>query len=183
MRCFVSIELPGNVKTHIWEAFEDLRRSRLVVGPFVRKENLHLTLKFLGNVSKEKIGEIKSALAKIDFRKFPIETGKVMFFPNERYVKTICVELVSHEIEDLKEAIENSLSKLGFELDDRFNPHLTIARVKGIRDRKSFEHLLKNLSLPKLFFIAEGFSLMKSSLTKKGPQYEELENFNMLLRA
>ncbi len=183
MRCFVSIELPDNVKADIFHYFEKINNPEICSGNFVEKDNLHLTLRFFGDISEEKIEEIKKALSKIEIQKFPVETGKIGFFPNEDFVKVMWVELVSDHFSELKKEIDSVLGKIGFGSDEtEFVPHLTVARIKGIKDKEKFFWHTENPPLKKLFFIAEEFSLVKSILKKTGPEYKLIENFGMRRR-
>ena len=184
MRCFISIELPDNVKSQIFHAFEKLEHSKVCQGNFVKRDNLHLTLKFLDKVPSEKVELIKEELKKIDFRQFPVETGEVGFFPSEKFIKVLWIRLVSPDFEDLKKQIDNSLIKLGFNEKEReFSSHVTIARINKIRDKESFFDKVKELAPKKMFFIANEFSLIKSVLKKNGPEYKILKNYPMRLRA
>jgi 2'-5' RNA ligase len=183
MRCFISIEFPEHIRAQIFHAFENLKKSGTCYGNFVEKENLHLTLSFLGELSEEEIKKAEGILNKIDFRKFPVEMGKIGYFPNEDYVKVIWVGVNSREIANLREIIENKLRKEGFSIKEiDFVPHLTVARIKSIKNKKGFFEEIEKIKLDKMFFIAEDFSLMKSILKKEGPEYKVLERFGMRIR-
>ena len=183
MRCFISVELPENVRSQIFHSFEKLKNSHTCFGNFVKKENLHLTLKFLGNLSSEELEKVKNILKKIDFRQFPVETQGVGFFPNENYVKTIWLEMVSPDFEFLKDEIDNRLRNLRFNNKEKnFSAHLTIARIKGMINKEEFLKKVKEVSPKKMFFIADQFSLIKSILKRKGPEYKVLQSFPMRRR-
>jgi len=178
MRAFISIELPENVKAGIFHTFEKLKGSGFCSGNFVEKNNLHLTLKFLGDISEEDAEKIAQKLSEIDFRKFAAETGEISFFPNEDYVKVIWVELVSKEIFGIKKIIEEKLSEIGIPKEEReFSSHITVARIKNIKDKVKFAEKIKDLKSEKYFFIIDELSLIKSELTKEGPKYKVLKNF------
>lgn len=183
MRCFVSIEFPEHLRSEIFHAFEKVNNSKICTGNFVEKENLHLTLTFLGDVSEEELGKAKKILGKIDFQKFSIETGEVGFFPDENFIKIIWVGIHSPEIINLRNEIEETLKKEGFDFKEvDFVPHLTVARIKNIKDKKLFMDEVNKIKPGKMFFIAEDFSLMKSILKKSGPEYKTLERFGMRIR-
>lgn len=183
MRCFVAIEFPEHIRAEIFHAFENLKKSGSCFGNFVEKDNLHLTLSFVGEVSEEQVGEIKKVLKRIDFRKFPIEIGNLGFFPNESFVKIVWLDVLSNEILSLKKEIEKKLIKEGFSFKEiEFVPHLTVARIKGIKDKKKFHEEIEKIKLGKMFFIAEDFCLMKSVLKNDGPEYKVLERFDMRIR-
>lgn len=183
MRCFISLEIPENIRTAIFHLFEKLKESKLVYGKFVHEENMHLTLRFLGKVSEEKITLLKEELSKIDFRQFPVETGKIGFFPNEKHIQILWIELIASEIESLKKEIDKSLTKLGFDKEHRkFYAHLTIARIKGIKNKELFLSKISEIAMKKMFFIAHSFALVKSVLKPRGPEYKLLASFQMRRR-
>lgn len=184
MKCFVSIELPENVKSQIFHAFEKLENSKVCYGKFVKKDNLHLTLKFLRDVSADKLDKLKAELKKIEFRQFPVETGEVGFFPNDKFIKIIWLALNASDFSFLKKEIDEVLSKLGFnENEKEFSSHITLARINKIKDKKLFFEKVKELAPKKMFFIVDQFSLLKSVLKKEGPEYKILETIPMRLRA
>lgn len=184
MRAFVSIELPENIRLNIFKSFKQLKNSGFVVGNFTKKENLHLTLKFLDNLSKRQKEKVEQILSSINFRKFPIETGEVGFFPDDKKPRILWVKLIAYDIEDLKNVIENNLEKIGIPKEKKeFSSHVTIARIKKIKNKTGFFQKLKEVTPSKMFFIAQEFSLVKSVLTPKGPKYSVLRDFNLLYRS
>ena len=113
MRCFIAVELPESIKAEIFHKFENLKESGIVSGKFVEKENSHLTLKFLGELTEEQIEDIKKKLSEVKFEKFNAELGNVGFFPNENYIRVIWVEILSEDVFRLQEEIENKLNEIG----------------------------------------------------------------------
>src|SRR3989344_6502305 len=94
----------------------------------------HLTLKFLGEVEDNKADMIKERLGKIKVEPFSVSTGKVGFFPSESHINVIWVGFKdNNKIIHLQEQVENSLMDL-FKKEDRFHPHITLARVKFVKD-------------------------------------------------
>ena len=156
----MAIELPKHVKDQI-EEFKKWVRGRV---KFVEKENLHLTLRFLGEVDPNRI--IK-ALEDVEFEPFTVKLEGVGFFPNEKFVRVVWIGVGkgSEEIERLHEEVEKRLGK-----DERFVPHVTVARAKG-----RVEVLKKEFSSDE--FEVGSFSLFKSTLTPKGPIYEVIASF------
>ena len=180
MRTFISIELPKNIRKEIFKTFESLKNSGIAFGNFVKKENIHLTLKFLGNLSEEKIREVESKLSEINFSDFSVSVGKIGFFPSEKYIRIIWVDLVSNEIRKLKKVIDDKLHEIGVNHDDReFSSHITVARVKKIKDKQEFFRKIKELKLKKMNFDIGGFFLNKSELRKDGPVYKVLKEFEL----
>jgi len=179
MRCFVAIEVPEDVKKEISKASEKLKKSGFVNGSFVDKKNLHLTLKFLADLSEEQVELVKKEMSEIKFKKFECSTGKTGTFPNGEYVKVIWLELVADEIMHLKGLIDNKLAGIVKGEEKEFNSHITFVRVKEAKDKPKFLDLLKEIGVKKMKFPVEKFSLIKSELTRDGPIYRTLAEFKL----
>ena len=80
IRCFISLDLPFEVNDYIKEVQESMRKEGLFIGRFTPLENLHLTLKFLGEIDEDKVLEVKKRLSEIKFKEFEAELGEVGIF-------------------------------------------------------------------------------------------------------
>jgi 2'-5' RNA ligase len=182
MRTFIAIELPENVKKEIFRVSKKIRDSGLVSGNFVSKDNLHLTLRFLGDkMSEEKIEQVKRNFSDIILPKFKASTGKIGFFPSERYVRVIWIGLEADEISRLKGIIENKIQELGLNKETReFNSHITFARIKSVKDKEKFLKLVSELDIKKMSFEVDKISLIKSELTRDGPIYKKIAEFPLM---
>ncbi|MGY4884700.1 MAG: RNA 2',3'-cyclic phosphodiesterase [Nanobdellota archaeon] len=172
MRTFISIKLPTKILMNIKEIQEKLPEF---LGKKTELKNLHLTLKFLGEVSSDKIEEIKLKLRNIKFNRFEADIGNIGFFDNPTQG---IIWLGISNCNSLQKEIDNSLEKL-FNNEKRFMGHLTIARVKKINDKKKFLESLKKIEIPKMFFIVDKFYLMESMLKKEGPDYKNIEEYDL----
>lgn len=172
MRIFISIDVPEEVKKEIKKIQDELPKF---FGKKIGAENLHLTLKFLGEVDEDKIKKVKERLKKINFSEFNAGIKWVGVF-SEKFVRIIWLHLGN--CEGLQKKIDESLADL-FEKEKRFMSHLTIARVKKIEDGKEFLKRLKDMEIPKIEFVVRSFNLKKSILTGAGPVYETLENYDL----
>ncbi len=170
VRCFVALNLPQEVKEELCYVQEDLPAFS---GKLTEKENLHLTLKFLDEVDEKKIGEIKSRLLKVSFKPFKASLGEVGVFSKD-LIRIVWIHLLS--VEELQKAIDAALFP-AWHREDRFMSHLTIARVKFVENKALFLEELNKISPKKLSFQVNSFALMKSTLTKKWPIYEEIAKF------
>jgi 2'-5' RNA ligase len=142
-------------------------------------KHFHLTFKFLGEVQDSKVEEIKERLRTIKFNPFVLKLGSTGVFPNEKFIRVVWVGLEdSNNILDLQQKIENALEGM-FRKDNRFSPHLTIARIKFVdKDKKEdFVKAIKAIKVEPKEVTVKNFKLIKSTLTKQGPVYEELEVF------
>ncbi len=178
MRCFIAIDLPEHVKAKIFHNFETMQDKNLFHGKFVEKENLHLTLKFLGNISEEKLEEIREKLREIKFEKFDCEIGKAGVF-DENYVKVIWVDLLSDKLKELQEQISDKFPEIPFDYKE-FSSHITTARVSSVPDKARLLQEIKKINLKNLGFEVGEFLLMKSELMRGGPKYKTLERYNLL---
>lgn len=175
MRTFISINCPLNIN------FENELKE---IGnlSIVKSENFHLTLKFLGEIDKKTLAEILDKLKFLEkYERFKISLQGIGTFPNENYVRVIWIGVNEgrEKIINIEKEIDEAL-KYKFPKDKNFVPHLTIARVKSIKDReklKNFINKYKNFNF--LEFQCEEISLMKSELRSEGAQYTEIEKFKL----
>jgi len=171
VRAFISVDVPKNIQEGIKKIQEILPEFN---GKFTEIENLHLTLKFLGDIDGETLLEIKRRLREINFKSFDTRISEIGIFSPE-YVKIVWVKL--DNCENLQEAVDEKLSDI-FEKEKRFMSHLTIARVKKIKNRTSFLEGLEKIKIPsRLNFSVKSFKLKKSELMSEGPVYETLEEY------
>ena len=172
MRIFVSINLPEEVKKEIKEIQDKLPDF---FGKKTETENLHLTLKFLGEIDEDKIEKVKNRLKEIRFNSFETEIKELGIF-SEKFVRIVWLHVKN--CEELQRKIDFALKDL-FESEKRFMSHLTIARVKKIKDKREFLRKLKEIKIPEIKFKVDRFYLMKSELNSKGPVYNILEEFDL----
>ena len=172
MRAFISVDMPEEVKKEIGRIQDKLPKF---LGKKTELENLHLTLKFLGEINEEQVEGLKEKLREIQSKKFEAEIDSIGVF-SERFVRIIWLHL--NNCNGLQKEVDEKLSSL-FEKEKRFMSHLTIARVKKIKNKYEFLKELKELKVPKIKFKVESFKLKKSILTEHGPIYETLEKYNL----
>jgi 2'-5' RNA ligase len=183
VRCFIAIELPDGVKRGLRELQAQLKAGSQAPAKWVDPTNIHLTLKFLGNVAVDRMGEITTAMTQAvqGTSSLSLEIRELGVFPNPRRVQIVWVG-VSGETEKLariQQRIESKLERLGFPPEGRrFTPHLTLARL---RDRATPDQRAKlgQLIAETEFDAAPSFkvdsvNLMKSQLTPEGPIYTRL---------
>ena len=169
MRAFIAVDIPKKIKKEVVKIQNSLPEFK---GKKTEQENLHLTLKFLGEVNQEALEKVKNKLKSIKFEQFETEIDSIGTF-NARIVW-----LHMAGCEELQRKIDGSLKGL-FLSEKRFMSHLTIARVKEIKDKKSFLKELGKIKFDKIGFEVKEFKLKISTLTRKGPAYEDLEVYNL----
>jgi len=173
MRAFISIKFPPKILMHIKSIQEHLPEF---TGKKTELKNLHLTLKFLGEVSLEDVENIKLRLRKINFSKFETEIKECGFFDKQEEGGILWLGI--NNCENIQKEIDNSLEGL-YEKEKRFMGHLTIARVKKIEDKKKFIEAMGKIKPSKLSFIIDKFYLIESNLKKEGPKYRVIEEYNL----
>jgi len=177
VRTFIAIDIEDE---NVVQGIVSFQRELVKYGKFkiVKPENLHITLKFLGEVDPSKIGIIAEVLDNIETDTFEICFRGLGCFPSPARPNVVWVG-VSEDNSSLLHIwsyIEDQLQKYGFQRERRgFKPHLTIARVKFISDRQGFRNLIYRyrgfeLGVQKVSSI----KLKKSVLTPTGPVYSDL---------
>lgn len=182
IRAFVAANLDPDLKAALARVQDRLKATRADVG-WVRSDNLHLTLKFLGQVEAGRIGAIGEAVA-------AAATGcgsiRLVFqglgaFPSPRAARVVWIGL-SHGAEALAELqarIEEKLESLGFAREAQpFTAHLTLGRVRGPAHREQLARALTGASAEPLGeMVLKRIELMKSNLSTGGSRYSILQSF------
>lgn len=176
MRLFISIKIPEKIKKTLSYSIKEIYNKNYFIGKIVEKENLHLTLKFLGEFGEEKIEKIIKLLDEVKENKISVMVGNLGVF-DEKSLKIIWVKLFG--VDELQEKIDESLSEI-FEKEKRFMSHITLARVKSVKEKKSLIDEIKNFKFSNLIFNAESFELMSSELKSSGAEYKIVRSFNLL---
>jgi|WetSurMetagenome_2_1015567.scaffolds.fasta_scaffold633985_1 RNA 2',3'-cyclic 3'-phosphodiesterase len=170
MRIFIAIDLPEEVKQY-------LSSIQLPEAKISKVKDFHLTLKFLGELTPDKVERVKLLLQEVKFEKFVAATTTIGVFPNENYIRVVWIGLEPEDkILALQQQIEALLCK-EFGKEKSFKPHLTLARVKFMADKNSFLQHLKEIKTERKTFAVERFSLKESRLSPKGPEYRDLAVF------
>jgi RNA 2',3'-cyclic 3'-phosphodiesterase len=178
VRCFIAIECnDAQVITGIRQVQGVLDSAGAQIKN-VEPENIHLTLKFLGEISQSQVEEVANVVKSISFDPFRFKVEGVGAFPNLRRPSVIWAGIKEDgaNLETIFNEIEQDLSRLGFSRESRsFNPHLTISRVRGGRNRAQLvEEILRLENFVFGQVLVEHVFLKKSVLTPQGPIYSNL---------
>lgn len=178
IRCFIALEMPREAINYIRELQKQIEKKNLFTGKFTEAENLHLTLKFLGEIGEEKIKEVKERLKEVKMQSFEACLGDIGVFSSKysSYVRVIWLKL--ENCDKLQKQIDEKLKEI-FQPEERFMSHITIARVKHVSNRKELVDYIKNIKTKDIKFKVEQFFLKKSTLMPEGPVYEEIEVYNL----
>lgn len=171
MRLFVAVPVPEEVRRAVAAAGKEIAQEGVVP---VRPENMHATLKFLGETPDAKLRDIEARLRKIAFAPFECTVKGVGAFPNERYIQVVWAGMESGgKLEALAGEVIGALS--GYGGDERFTAHLTIARMKRKTDLQDF--LQKHAGDVFGGLTVSRFELVRSELGPSGPKYTVVAAF------
>jgi 2'-5' RNA ligase len=180
VRLFVAIEIPEEIQNVLASFIKELRAAAPHV-KWVRAENLHVTLKFLGQTEDTKLAAIEIVLSGVRCAD-PVALGfqSLGFFPNEKRPRVFWVGLrASPNLMTIAADIDHAVHQLGFLLEERpFTPHLTLARFDppGIHPKLA-SIIAENNSREFGCMIARQFHLIQSSLKSTGAEYTTLRSF------
>lgn len=183
IRTFICIEVPETIKQRIAILQQDLRRSDAQIS-WVKPSNIHLTLKFLGDVPASKVEGIQLAVerAASSLEEFEIEVGSAGCFPTPRNPRVLWVGLTDlpDSLKQLHASIEAELAREGFPRESkRFSPHLTIGRVRAPKGAaRVAEDLIARGFEPEQFRAREVI-VMRSDLNSKGSIYTPLATIHL----
>jgi 2'-5' RNA ligase len=144
----------------------------------VKPENIHMTVRFLGDIQPTMVDVIHEEMKQISFTPFIVELGGLGTFPKPNYPRVVWagIRKGAKELTSVFEQLEPRLRGLGFKPDTKgFSPHLTIARVRTGRNKSDLAELVRELEDYEFGTVkAECLRLKKSDLTPRGPIYSNL---------
>jgi len=155
-------------------------RKQLTGVKWVKKENLHLTLKFLGEVDEAMLKLVEGIILKVgsEKKKFDFSMSGISGFPKKKASRVIFIKINSgaSEVQDIMKRVDEELDTLGFKKEKSYIPHITIGRVRS--GHINLEKLNSENTLPIVKGIAIGIEVIKSELTKFGPIYTSVFKFD-----
>ncbi len=176
LRTFIAVELPERFLPEI-EKIESMLDTPGI--KLVEPKQVHITLKFLGDISENKVEPIASALSQVNCKPFEARIKGVGVFPKLAYIKVIWLGAEGN-FEALHSEVERVLAPFKFEKDDKFSPHATLARVKMLKDKGALLEKIQKLENIDIGAMnVESIILKKSTLTPQGPIYETLREIKL----
>lgn len=180
-RLFVAIELPDDAKKELGIVCDFFKKRELFDGRCTAPENLHLTLKFIGDVHEDALDGIDKALKNIYVNACVAKLSVLGVFPTRRIVRILFAGLDCFCLSILAKQIEQNLSDfVQPESKPReFKNHITLARIKAINNKEDFLYALDNFGVPPVSFDIKEFVLKESELTPQGPVYTTLKRYSL----
>jgi 2'-5' RNA ligase len=181
MRTFIAIEIPEDLRTETRKFQSDLQKQDFVAANWT--SDYHLTLKFLGDIDEFKQKKIEKVLSDIaeKTKSFELELKGVGAFPSQDYVRVLWMGAGygDDEAKFLQKEIDEALEELDFEREANYVNHLTLARVKAVKDTVKLKKFFETKKSFGKFKVSE-IKLIKSELTREGPVYKTLKDFHLL---
>lgn len=184
LRAFIALDIPPEIIQSISTVTASLRKETGHTVRWVAPENIHLTLKFLGEVSPANLEHLSARLAAEceHHPPFDISVKNLGCFPNLRQPRVIWAGLIiPPQLLRLQSQIESAAARLGYAAETRpFSPHLTIGRVReqaGAAELQTLRSLLEKAASGDFgTFTARAVHLYKSDLNPGGPVYTRLNS-------
>lgn len=184
IRCFIAIKLPLNIRHQIQTYIREI--SPLTSGvKWVKTENLHLTLKFLGDIESGMVDKINNKLGSANQtgNPFDLRITQSGCFPGRQRPRVFWLGLDKFglpEIIRLQRWIEDSLNEIGIDRDKRrFSPHLTIGRIKETEDYARLYSFLDKNPFDGDRFKVDEIYLIRSILKPAGAEYKDLGIYSL----
>jgi RNA 2',3'-cyclic 3'-phosphodiesterase len=180
IRAFIALEIPPGLQDEIAQASAGLKQKLGDAVRWVAPHNLHLTLKFLGDVPRPGLDALTAALG-VELGRLPLfdlTLADFGVFPNPKRPRVLWVGVQAPpDLERLRRVVESCAARLGVAPEDKkpFSAHLTIGRVRETADPAGLQAALQDFRPGRLgAFTAEGLRLFRSDLRPQGPIYTSL---------
>ncbi len=180
VRAFIAIEIPDGLVEKLRKLQGELKKNSTGIS-WVKPENIHLTIRFLGNVETGRLSGLTEALERASrgIKPFELSVRGVGGFPSLRGPRVVWVGIEENQtLLSLYRNIEDELSRMGFEREKRqFHPHLTLCRVKlkteGIKLARRIADLKPEINMD---FSVDRFTLFRSILKPSGAEYHVIKH-------
>lgn len=188
VRSFIAIEMPDELRMALGRIQARLKEAGQPSVKWVDPDNIHLTLKFLGNTDVNIISKISRVMEKAaqGIPPFRLELGGLGVFPDLRRVQIVWIGLDGdlEQLKHLQQRIESNLAPLGFASESRpFKPHLTLARFRDratLDERQNLGQIIASTHHGEDYsFNVDSVNLMKSQLTRAGAIYSLMSSVNL----
>lgn len=169
MRLFVALDLGKEIEKECKRLQELLPEEGII-----KTKRYHLTIAFLGEVQSTVMEKVQSSLLTISQKKFILQTTSLGVFPSQNNIRVIWLGINnSPELYALQKSIGDVLKPLHFSLERDFHPHITLARVKFVKQKNKILEKMKVISATRITTTVTSFILFESIRTN-GLEHKEL---------
>lgn len=181
IRSFIAFDMESEAVRKSLAAAQNLLVQTGADLKLVEPQNIHITIRFLGDITPATAEKIFAEMQKVQFTPFNVQIKGLGAFPNLRYPRVVWAGITegADQLKTVFNQLEPHLRSLGFAPDQKgFSPHLTIARVKTGRNKAQLaDYVAKNANYNFGNIKAECLRLKKSDLTPRGPIYSTLKEY------
>jgi len=178
MRLFIALPLPASVENSLAVIIDDLKTKGGKV-KWVKPQNIHITVRFLGETDKGLIPDIRNIMDNVGskYNSYNLTIDRLGGFPNLNKPRVIWAGLKDDDqiniMARMVKEVEYDIRKLGFDPEEkRFRPHLTLGRIKVAKGLEELLDSLRSYQLESFSCKLNKLRLFKSTLTPQGPIYE-----------
>lgn len=175
MRTFIAIDLPDETKVQLVHVIQKLRRCS-IHATWVQPDNLHITMKFLGDIDEALLPQIIQQLDDVarNEQSFIVALSHIGFLPPRGKPRVLCTATdQQRHLALLTRQLQRRLAPLGFPVEGRLTPHITLARLKSDKNLDQLKKLLATTTL-NCSFTVTGLNLYRSTLHPDGARYDLL---------
>jgi 2'-5' RNA ligase len=180
MRAFLAFDISNDVIGRLTNLQQDLKSTKADVG-LVSKDNLHFTVKFLGEVPDETVQEVDRRIRGLDLSAFDVSMNGIGVFPDIRSPKVVWAGVTATDeaiMTKTAQAILVALEGIGKSEDRGFRAHVTIGRVRSARNLEGVvEFVRNNKDHPFGVTRVDKVKLKSSVLTPNGPIYRDIREY------
>ena len=184
LRTFIAIELDPQLQAVLHQIQEDFKKIGADVR-WIKAQNIHVTLKFLGEVPPERIDSVRDLMAKTleGFKSFSMALTHLGAFPKIENPQIIWVGTTAdrNSIQQIAQSLEENLKGIGFEKEKRdFDPHVTLGRMRSSINKFALTKKMRDFEFPTTpHQLVNQIVLFKSTLSPQGPAYEALAKIDL----
>jgi len=181
IRSFVAFDIENNTVLRSFSVIQKLLTELNAELRIVEPQNIHVTIRFLGNLSPTMVDKVYAAMKSVEFSPFPVQLYGLGIFPSLNYPRVVWVGITqgAEQLKSIFNQLEPQIQSLGFPRDAHgFSPHLTIARVKTGKNKQRLAEFVTKKSEYDLGTInVDCLRLKRSHLSPKGPTYSTLKEY------
>jgi 2'-5' RNA ligase len=183
IRSFLAIELEEDLKENVSTIQKEFKSIDTDI-KYVSPENMHLTLKFFGDINLDMVEKLSLKIENVlsNYSQFNLKLKGCGNFPTPNNIKVIWIGFEDSEtLSSLQKELDNEFNDLGFKKERDYKSHLTIGRMKTPKNKELVKNTIaknKNIEIGQMK--VSKIILKKSTLTPKGPVYEDLKIFKVI---
>ncbi|MEK6889462.1 MAG: RNA 2',3'-cyclic phosphodiesterase [Nanoarchaeota archaeon] len=178
VRAFIAVVFGDEVIKEI-ARIQEILSGHKFLGKMSELENLHVTLKFLGEIDDEKLMKVREKLKEVKMEEFEAHLDSIGTFNYRGNPKIVWVKIAGKGMFELQKQVDWKMREEGFIMEERFMSHLTIARTKYTYDAKGFMKYVSGIGVRDIKFPVSKFLLLKSDLKPNGPVYNVIEEYDL----